>query len=49
MPRVPFLFKATENIPYTPGSSLLPFFVPKRIGCKVRMYATLQRGRLRNA
>ena len=34
MPRVPFLFKATENIPYTPGSSLSPFFVPKRIGCK---------------
>ena len=22
MPRVPFLFKATENIPYTPGFSL---------------------------
>ena len=34
MPRVPFLFKATENIPHTPGSSLSPFFVPKRIGCK---------------
>ena len=49
MPRVPFLFKATENIPYTPGSSLSPFFVPKRIGCKVRMCATLQRGRLLNA
>ena len=34
MPRVPFLFKATENIPHTPGSFLSPFFVPKRIGCK---------------
>ena len=34
MQRVPFLFKATENIPHTPGSFLSPFFVPKRIGCK---------------
>ena len=49
MPRVPFLFKAIENIPYTPGSSLSPFFVPKRIDCKVRMCATPQLGRLRNA
>ena len=28
MPRVPFLFKATENIPHTPGSSLSPFLPP---------------------
>ena len=42
MPRVPFLFEATENIPYTPGFSLWPFFVPKRIGYKVRMCVTLQ-------
>ena len=46
MPRVPFLFKA---IPYTPGFSLSPFFVPKRIGYKVRMCVTLQLRRFRNA
>ena len=49
MPRVPCLFKATENIPYTPGFSLSPFFVPKRIGYKVRMCVTLQLRRFRNA
>ena len=29
MPRVPFLFKATENIPHTPGSSLSPLLYRK--------------------
>lgn len=34
MPRVPFLFKATENIPHTPGSSLSPFLYRKESAVK---------------
>ena len=34
MPRVPFLFKATENIPNTPGSSLSPFLYRKESAVK---------------
>ena len=37
MPRVPFLFEATENIPYTPGSFLLPFLYRCELSPKMRI------------